>query len=121
MVKNVCQTYLKGLKEFHFKLSLALALASGATRPHLGVSEHPLNPQFQGLKTDFCGYCHSNYFSRSAPEYVYTVIHDVVSRVMRFARNIICLDRWIYISLVIKFSLKIDIGMDNPVTGLTIK
>ena len=45
MVKNVCQTYLKGLKEFHFKLFLPLALASGATRPRLGVSEHPPNPQ----------------------------------------------------------------------------
>ena len=39
MVKNVCQTYLKALKEFHFKLFLALALASGAARPSLGVSE----------------------------------------------------------------------------------
>ena len=67
MVKNVCQTYLKGLKGFHFKLFLALALASGATKPRLGVSEHPLNPQFQGLKTDLCGYRCPNYFSRSAP------------------------------------------------------
>ena len=67
MVKNVCQTYLEGLKEFHFKLFLALALVSEATRPHLGVSEHPPNPQFQGLKIDLCGYCHPNYFSRSAP------------------------------------------------------
>ena len=67
MFKNVCQTYLKGLKEFHFKLFLALALASGATRPRLGVSEHPLNPQFQGLKVDLCGYRGPNYFSRSAP------------------------------------------------------
>ena len=67
MVKNVCQTYLKGLKEFHFKLFLALALASGATRPRLGVSEHPPKPQFQGLKIDLCGYCHLNYFSRAAP------------------------------------------------------
>ena len=66
MVKNVCQT-LKGLKEFHFKLFLALALASGATRPRLGVSEHPPNPQFQGLKIDLCGYHHPNDFSRSAP------------------------------------------------------
>ena len=56
-----------GLKEFHFKLFLALALASGTTRPPLGVSEHPLNPQFQGLKIDLCGYRHPNYFSRSAP------------------------------------------------------
>ena len=67
MVKNVCQTYLKGLKEFHFKLFLALALASGATRPCLRVSEHPPNPQFQGLKIDLCGYRRPNYFSRSAP------------------------------------------------------
>ena len=67
MVKNVCQNYLKGLKEFHFKLFLALALASGATRPSLGVSEHPPNPQFQGLKIDLCGYHHPNYSSRSAP------------------------------------------------------
>ena len=56
-----------GLKEFHFKLFLALALASGATGPHLGVSEHPPNPQFQELKIDLCGYHCSNYFSRSAP------------------------------------------------------
>ena len=67
MVKNVCQTYLKGLKEFHFKLLLALALASGATRLRLGVSEHPPNPQFQGLKIDLCNYRHPNHFSRSAP------------------------------------------------------
>ena len=67
MVKNVCQTYSKGLKEFQFKLFLALALASGATRPSLVVSEHPPNPQFQGLKIDLCGYRRSNYFSRSAP------------------------------------------------------
>ena len=53
-------------------------------------------------------------------KYVYIVIHDVV-RVMSFASNIIGLDRWIYISLVIKFSLKIGMGMDNPETGLTIK
>ena len=38
-----------------------------------------------------------------------------------FARDIIGLDRWINISLVIKFSLEIDMGMDNRVTGLTIK
>ena len=67
MFKNVCQTYLKGLKEFHFKLSLTLALASEATRPHLGVSEHPPNLLFQGLKIALCGYCHPNYFSRSPP------------------------------------------------------
>ena len=69
MVKSVCQTYLKGLKEFHFKLFLALALASGATRPRLGVSEHPPDPQFQGLKIDLCGYCCPNCFSRSAPAF----------------------------------------------------
>ena len=68
---KVCQTYLKGLKEFHFKLLLALALASGATRPRLGVSEHPPNPQFQGLKIDLCGYRRPNYFSKSAPECLY--------------------------------------------------
>ena len=54
-------------------------------------------------------------------KYVYIVIYDVVNRVVSFARNIIGLDRWINISSVIKFSLKIDIGMDNPVTGSTIK
>ena len=69
MAKYVCQTYLKGLKQFHFKLFLALTLASGATRPCLGVSELPLNPQFQGLKIDLCSYCRPNYFSRSAPDY----------------------------------------------------
>ena len=58
---------LKGLKEFHFKLFLAITLASGATRPRLGVSEYTPNPQFQGLKIDLCGYCRPNYFSRSAP------------------------------------------------------
>ena len=63
----VCETYEKALKEFHFKLFLALALASGATRPCLGVSEHPPNPQFQGLKIDLRGYRRPNYFSRSAP------------------------------------------------------
>ena len=41
--------------------------------------------------------------------------------VVSFARNIVGLDRWINISLVIKFSLKIGIGIDNPVTCLTIK
>ena len=59
---------IKGLKEFHFKLFLALALASGATRPHLGVSEHPPNLQLQGLKIHLCSYCRPNYFSRSAPD-----------------------------------------------------
>ena len=46
---------------------MQLVLASGATRPGLGFSEHPLNSQFQGLKVDLCGYCCPNYFSRSAP------------------------------------------------------
>ena len=41
MAKNICQTYLKGLKEFHFKLFLALALASGATRPHFRTPSEP--------------------------------------------------------------------------------
>ena len=67
MVKIVCQTYLKGLKESHFKLFLALALASGATRPRLGVSGHLPKPQFQRLKIDLCGYRRPNYFSRSVP------------------------------------------------------
>ena len=53
--------------------------------------------------------------------YVYIVIHDVVSRVMNFAKNIIGLDRSINISLVIKFSLKICVEIDNLVTCLTIK
>ena len=51
-------------------------------------------------------------------KYIYIVIHDMVSRVMSY---IIGLDRWINISLKIKFSLKIGMGMDNSVTGLTIK
>ena len=48
------------------------------------------------------------------------VIHNVVSRVISFARNIIGLDRGINISLVIKFSLKIGMGIVNPVTSLII-
>ena len=51
----------------------------------------------------------------------YIVIHDVVARVIGFARNIIGLDRWVNIILVMKFSCEIDMGMDNPLTGLTIK
>ena len=47
-------------------------------------------------------------------QHVYIVIHNVVSRVISFARNIIYLDRWININLVIKFSLKIDMEMNNP-------
>ena len=54
-------------------------------------------------------------------KYVYSVIHDVVSRVMGFATSIIGLIvRWINISLVIKFSFKIVMGMDNPVIGLNV-
>ena len=60
-------------------------------------------------------------WQRYMQKYIYIVIHDVVSRVMSFARNIIGLDRWMNVSLVIKLSLKIGMGMDNPVTGLTIK
>ena len=87
MVKNVCQTYLKGLKEFHFKLFLALVLASGATRPRLGVSEHPPNPQFQRLKIDFCVYRHPNYFSRSAPdvtEYLPVILTLLIQKFVGF-------------------------------------
>ena len=40
---------------------------------------------------------------------------------MSFARNIADLDRWINISLVIKFSLNISMRMDNAVTSLTTK
>ena len=58
----------KWSKNLIFLSFLALALASGATRPRLGVSEHPPNPQFQGLKIDSCGYRRPNYFSRSAPD-----------------------------------------------------
>ena len=56
-------------------------------------------------------------------KYEYIVIHEVVSTVISFARNFIVVDRWINISLVIKFSLKIGMhmGMDNSVTNLTIK
>ena len=63
---KICQTYLKSLKEFHFKLFLTLALASGATKPRLGVSEHSPNLQFQGLKIHLFGYRRPNYFSRSS-------------------------------------------------------
>ena len=57
-------------------------------------------------------------------KYVYIVIHGVASRFLRFARNIIRSDSQtndIKISLVITFSVEIAIGMDNSVTGLTIK
>ena len=53
-------------------------------------------------------------------KYVYIVIH-VVGRVTSFGRNTRFRFRWINISLVIKFSLKIGRGIDNPVTGLSIK
>ena len=52
------------VEKSHFKLFLAIALASGATRPRLEVSEHPPNPQLQELKIDFCGYRRPNYFFR---------------------------------------------------------
>ena len=48
----------------------------------------------------------------------------MASRVISFARNIIRLDSQINdinISLVITLSVEIGIGMDNSVTGLTIK
>ena len=54
-------------------------------------------------------------------KYVYILIQEIVSKVRSFGRNIIDLNRWVTISLVIKFSLKIGMGMNNPVTGLTIK
>ena len=55
-------------------------------------------------------------------KYVYTVIHDVVCRVMSFVRNITGLDsQKNKYQFLIKFSLKIGMGMDNPVTDLTIK
>ena len=54
-------------------------------------------------------------------KYVSIVIHNVVSRVISFVRNIIDLHRCINISLVIKFSLKTGMGWNNPVIGSTIK
>ena len=55
-------------------------------------------------------------------KHAYIVIHDVVSRVISFVRNIIGLDSWWKnISLVKKFSLKIGMGMDNTATCLTIE
>ena len=55
-------------------------------------------------------------------KYVYIVIQDVVTRVMSYARNTIGSDSQMNkYQLVIKFSLKIGMVMDNPVTGLTIK
>ena len=52
------------VKKSHFSIVFSPCLT---TRPHLGVSEHPPNPQFQGLKIDLCSYSCPNYFSRSAP------------------------------------------------------
>ena len=55
-------------------------------------------------------------------KHVYIVTHTVVSGVISFARKIIGLDSYMNkFSLATKFSLKIGMGMDNPVTGLTIK
>ena len=55
-------------------------------------------------------------------QFMYIVIHDVAGRVMIFAKNTIGLEvTWINSSLVIKFNFKISMGMDNPVTCLTIK
>ena len=74
--KQTCICHKKTLiyiKEFNFKLFLALALASRATRPRLGVSGHPPNPQFQGLKINLYDYRHPNYFSRSAPVCIYNI------------------------------------------------
>ena len=88
MVKNVCHTYLKGLKEFHFKMFLALTLASGATRPCLGVPEHPLNPQFQGLKIDLCDYRRPNYFPTSAPDYLQTKLSKISSQDLKKFRKV---------------------------------
>ena len=53
------------VKKCHFSIVFSPCLT---TRPCLGVSEHPPNPQFQGLKIDLCSYHHPNYFSRSAPD-----------------------------------------------------
>ena len=78
---------LKGLKESHFKLFLALALASGATRARLGVSEHPPNPHFQGLKIDLCGYRCRNYFSRLAPGLSGDVVREILVRVGIFSSS----------------------------------
>ena len=55
-------------------------------------------------------------------KHVYIVIHAVVSGVLSCARKIIGLDSYMNkFSLLTKFSLKIGMGMDNPVTGLAIK
>ena len=73
---------LKGLKEFHFKLFLALALASGATRPHLGVSKHPPNTQFQGLKKHLYSYRRPNYFSRKAPDWLLDMFSKLAAEII---------------------------------------
>ena len=65
----------KWSKNLIFLSFLVHALASGATRPHLGVSEHPPNPHFQGLKIDLCGYCCPNYFFRPAPAHTHVCIN----------------------------------------------
>ena len=55
-------------------------------------------------------------------KHVYIAIHDVVSGVISFARNIKGLDRYINnFTVVTKVCLTIGMGIDNPVTGLTIK
>ena len=55
-------------------------------------------------------------------KHVYILINDVVSGVMNFTWNITGVDSYMNnISLVIKFLLKIGMGMNNPVTDLTIK
>ena len=54
-------------------------------------------------------------------KYVYIVIHNVVSRVTSFARNIIGLHNWMNkYYLAIKFNI-IGMRLDNLVTGLTIE
>ena len=87
------QKCLSGLFKRFKRVSLALAF--GATRPCLGVSENPPNLQFQGLKIDLCSYHCLNYFSRSAPvciqkinEYIYIYIY--------YERGL-----WIYFPLVL--------------------
>ena len=52
--------------------------------------------------------------------YIFNIIHDVVSSVITFAISR-QLDEMNKYQLNKKFSLKIGVGMDNPVTGLTVK